>query len=229
MKNVDIDKRDDVEPESGDFLDLETYLKEWTSPLPDDATEAWELRVMVEAEMQRLRVGYKRHRSANGKKVSNVHEGVKKSSAKYRAYDRLATRLNLLLRYYGFDSELLRVKPPTHLDYCVALYKVLKSFADLSEQEKLLLEMTKTAIQEYRPRRDLKGYFNPDEEYAPAMRYSEIRERVLDNFTGNQEKDLAEWAEKPQFWVAQDEWHTERIRREREAGGNKEMPENHED
>lgn len=188
---------------------IEQYVEDWTHPLPDDPTAVWDLRVALEKCMHEMRMEILEDEKY--RRVRDPHNHLKRSSQQYRAYIRLATRLNLLLRYYGFDGGRRRTSA---LDFLPPLYRIAKSIDDLSPEEQKLLEWVKLFVEEKTGDSLQGGDFLPDT--SNRMKYSEIRQEVLDGFTGNEHLDLESWDKRPEKWVAQDEWHTERIRRQRE-------------
>ena len=191
--------------------DIETYVQDWTAPLPDQPKTAWVLRVDLETEMHAMRMRVVASDTAERKR-RHPHTYLKRTSHRYRALMRLATRLNLLLRYYGFDGGRRRQSAS---DFLPMLYKAVKSFEGLTKSEKRLLKWVEMFCEERGMLDSLQGAFPPDAQDKRA--YSDIRDDVLASFTGDLRYDLAQFEDTPEWWVAQDEWHTERIRRDREA------------
>ncbi len=187
---------------------VETYVEDWTCALPDEASEVWALRVDLERRIHKMRLEILDDEKY--RRVRDPHSHLRKTSQDYRAYVRLATRLNLLLRYYGFEGGRRRTSA---MDFIPALYRIAHSIDDLSPEERLLLEWVSMFVEEKTGDKIQSGDFMPDT--SKKLLYSEIRSEVLANFTG-QERDLDMWDERPEKWVASDEWHTERIRRQRE-------------
>ncbi len=190
-------------------FEVGTYVEDWTHALPDEPGEVWALRVDLERCIHQMRMEILEDEKY--RHVRDPHNHLKRTSQDYRAYIRLATRLNLLLRYYGFEGGRRRTSA---LDFIPALYRIAQSIDDLSAEERLLLEWVSMFVEEKTGDKIEPGDFMPD--VSNKLRYSEIRSEVLASFTGNEHTDLDQWDKRPQKWVAQDEWHTERIRRQRE-------------
>ena len=188
---------------------IETYIEDWTHPLPDGPSEVWSLRVDLESRMHELRMEILDDEQY--RRVRDPHNHLKRSSQDYRAFIRLATRLNLLLRYYGFEGGRRRTSA---LDFIPALWRIAQSIDDLSQEERRLLDWVAMFVEEKTGNKIDPGDFMPDA--SKTRSYSDIRSEVLSGFTGDEHRDLESWDNTPEKWVAQDEWHTERIRRQRE-------------
>ena len=181
------------------------YENDWTHPLPDEPKDVWSLRVELERVMHQARMALK------DKNVRDPHTKLRKSSPIYRAHIRLATRLNLLLRYYGFEGGR---RKPSPFDYLPGLYSIASTLEDLSPEENDFLDWVEMFIEERTGQKVKTKELLPDME--DRRLYSEIREEVLANFSGD-ESDMDAFDDSPEYWVAQDEWHTERIRRQRDS------------